>query len=194
MIKKIVLFLIIFFIFSPFSVNAQNRCQAAVSTRIIDLTNLKAHLPDSQKPDLDSVISDLESQNTDCSLTTVINGYRIYSVVMPRNHLLASAQQLREVAVNLDRLYLSLSPVSDSDLLAYMKSKSESAKIQSQTIITAVSPLTSTGYNTNPQSVQTAFQTAHTALKLGISDVMSALDAARNIQLQVKTLKLTPSS
>lgn len=191
MIIKLLILLTLLFSFFPAPVKAQDQCQTEINLRLSDLASLGTEVPESLQPRIDSLITDLKNNQSNCSSKKIREDFKIYAFQLPHLRLLAGADMLQNTAIRLDTLASSLSPLTSSKLLDNMKAKTRDVKTQSATIVTTISSLTPVS---DQQSVKAAFKTAHAALKQGIIDVSSALEDAKKIWFELQTLKATPSS
>jgi hypothetical protein len=161
-----------------------------IQTEVSNLTTLKS------KIDADTDIATLR-----IDVKSVIDSYRIYALYMPMINLIVAADRITDTAINFTaiatkiqtRLQQAQSAGKDVTALQAsltdMQSKITDATNQAQQVISAVTPLTPAGYPGN----RTTLQSARAMLKIGQSDLNTALQDARTIIQGLRALNVKPS-
>lgn len=142
--------------------------------------------------------TDIATVKTD--VQSVVNDYRIYALFIPKIRIILTADKVNTIAdmllAEVDKLQIKISEAKAKGLdvtalqsaLSEMKTKAADAKMQANTAVVTVMPLTPEGYPAN----KTTLQSARNTLDLGRQDLIAAVKNMKFI-IQGLLVKPTPS-
>lgn len=161
-----------------------------VQTEITNLTNLKAKI---------AAASDMQTLRAD--VQSIITSYRVYALFIPQIELLAAANTLSDVSDTFTTIATNLQSQIQiaqnigkevsllTTLLTDMQSKITDATTQAQNVISAVLPLSPSGYPGN----KVTLQNARGMLRTGRSDLQLARQDIKSIIQGLKTSNASTS-
>ncbi len=178
--------------FKKLSSTQKSTMVSQIQTEITNLTALKAKID-----------ADTDNATLKTDIQSIVKGFRIYALFVPKIHILATSEGLDVAADRMSSLAGKLeariaeAKIKGEDtasldlLLTDMKAKITDAKTQAQAARDLVTPLTPDGYPGN----KTTLQSARAKLVAGRRDLQLARqDAGRIIQgLRKNTVKPTSS-
>jgi hypothetical protein len=188
-----------------------------VSARIQDIKNLdatdKASLSSEIQSQIDTmnglktkIDADTDAATLKTDIASITADYRIYALVIPQAQIVAAADRLKTIALDLSIVATKLqsrmtaAQAAGNDIttlqasLADIQAKTSDAQTQAQAAVSAVASLTpDQGNQTTAAANEAALKQARAALKTGTADVQAARKDAGSI---IKALQVfhTPSS
>jgi hypothetical protein len=169
---------------------------ATLQTQITALASLKA------KIDADADINTLKTD-----IKSITESYRIYMLVIPQGHVVATADAavsawnlLNSLAGKLDARIAAAQAAgtdvsAETKLMTDMKAKMADAQVQAQASVSAVATLTpDNGDKTVMQANKTALAKARAALKAGREDLKAARQDAQKVVTALGKMKVQSST
>ncbi|MFA6338985.1 MAG: hypothetical protein WCW87_02935 [Candidatus Paceibacterota bacterium] len=149
--------------------------------------------------------TDIETMRAD--VKSITGTYRVFALIIPRGHIVASADKINTVAdlftaivTKLEaKIVVAKSAGNDvavlESTLADMKAKIADAKVQAQNADAKVAPLTpDQGDTAKLQANKTALSQARTSIKVGNDDLKKARQDATLIVKELKAFKVNTAT
>lgn len=163
---------------------------SAISADSTCVANIKAKCD--SDTDLATLRTDYRSLFTSC---------RIYAVALPQMRLEAAADTMDITADTLNnlagilqtRIQTGGNPANLVSLLTDMQTQIKNAQSQYSQVISQISGLTPSSYNTNPAGTRNIEMNARNEIQTGATDLKAAWQDAKNIRDEIKSLSQTPT-
>lgn len=162
--------------FKKLSSSQKSTMTSQIQSEITNLTTLK-----------NKINADTDTATLKTDVQSIVKGFRIYALFIPKIHILAAADGIDSVADNMSTVAAKLetrineSTITDKTVvnqaLSDLRLKIASAKTQAQNARNAVIPLTPDGFPTN----KTTLQSARAMIVAGTKDLKAAREDMRKI-------------